>query len=80
MEYQTVTPIRHAAELLGQRGLARVCGVSNPAVLKWLRAGHLPRSAWTGEADYPEKIEMATAGQVTADDLLACRPRPGGYP
>lgn len=77
--YKTDTPIRRAERILGQRGLARVCGVANPAVLKWIRAGHLPRTAWTGEADYPAMIERATVGAVTAAALLACRPRSGGY-
>lgn len=80
MDYQTNTPIRQAAELLGQRGLARACGVSNPAVIKWLRAGHLPRSSWTGETNYPALIELATSGQVTAAQLLECKPRASGYP
>lgn len=79
MDYKIDTPIRQAERILGQRGLARACGIANPAVLKWIRSGHLPRTSWTGETNYPAMIEQATAGAVTAAALLACRPRAGGY-
>jgi len=35
---------------------ANVCGVSRQAVYKWLLANKLPRTEWTGETNYAEKI------------------------
>lgn len=40
------------------------------AVNKWLRAGRLPRTEYTGETQYAVALERATGGQITAADLL----------
>lgn len=54
---QTLTPfeaLQLAVEKLGQSGLARVCGVSQPAVWKWLQSSKmLP-------GKYVLKVEAAT--------------------
>lgn len=59
----------------GPAQVASVCGVSRPAVDKWLRKGRLPRTEWTGETDYANKIASACqtkdpASVVTRDGLL----------
>lgn len=38
---------------------AKICGVTRPAVEKWIIAGRLPRTDWTGETNYSEKIYKA---------------------
>lgn len=35
----------------------------------------MPRTEWTGETGYAEKIEAVTAGKVTRADLLAAWPK-----
>jgi hypothetical protein len=40
------------------------------AVSKWLRAGRLPRTEYTGETKYAQVLERAVDGQVTAEQLL----------
>ena len=66
-------PITRAIEIAGLQGVAVACGVSYQAVRKWEKSGHLPRTEWTGETDYSEKIERITAGLVTRDQLLGTR-------
>ncbi len=49
------------------------------AVIKWVRKGHLPRTEWTGETNYAERIASAIDGIVSREELLSTRPgRRGG--
>lgn len=49
---------------------AEVCGVSVRAVYKWLGAGRLPRTDYTGETNYAQKLADASGGNFTAQWLL----------
>lgn len=62
--------ISKAIDLVGLAVLARACDVSYQAVQKWNLKGRLPRSEWTGETNYASRIEEATHGQITRDQLL----------
>ena len=71
----TVTPLEKAFHLCGgPHGLAEVCLVTRPAVLRWRKRGRLPRTEWTGETHYAEAIEAATNGAVTKTELLSYVP------
>ena len=61
-------------EVGGFNEMSRICGVCVSAVYRWYERGHLPRTEWTGETHYAEKIEAATKGAITKDELLAHRP------
>ncbi len=63
--------ITKAIEVAGLQPLATACGVSYQAVRKWERKGKLPRSDWTGETHYADKIQKATHGEVTKEQLLS---------
>ncbi len=45
----------------GANASARACGVSVRAVYKWLAADSLPRTEYTGETDYVERLAAAAA-------------------
>lgn len=45
----------------GVANSATVCGVSQRAIYKWLSAGALPRTEYTGETHYAERIATAAA-------------------
>lgn len=62
--------IQRAADLIGTYKIAEACGVRGPSVYKWLEKGRLPRTEWSGETNYAEKIEIATDGQVKKIELL----------
>lgn len=72
-----MTPIQRVFDLLkGPSGVARSLGdqgirITPWAVNKWLRAGRLPRTEYTGETHYARALERAVDGQVTAAELLA---------
>ena len=69
------TPLEMAFRLCrGAHGFAQVCGVTRHAVLKWQKRGRLPRTEWTGETQYAEKIEAATHGAITKAELLSYVP------
>jgi hypothetical protein len=48
-----------------------VCGVSQRAIYKWLSAEALPRTDYTGETNYAQRLADASSGQFTAAWLLA---------
>lgn len=52
-------------------GVAQVCGVTVRAVYKWLKLGRLPRTDYTGETDYANRIANETGGKYTASEILS---------
>ena len=50
--------------------VADVCGVSQRAIYKWMNNGKLPRTEYTGETNYAEKIALASNGLFSADAVL----------
>lgn len=54
------------------RGAAKACNVSVRAVYKWLSAGRLPRTDYTGETAYAKKLADATGGKYSASQILLC--------
>lgn len=64
-------PLSEAISIVGLSSLARGVGLTHQALRKWERAGRMPRTEWTGETAYAEKIEELTGGQVTKARLLA---------
>lgn len=68
-------PLERAVRILGgYSATGRVCGVSFMSVIKWVKKGHLPRTEWTGETNYAEKIASALDGIVSREELLSIRP------
>lgn len=63
-------PISKAISLCGLKKLESVLQVSYQAIRKWEKAGRLPRTEWTGETNYAEKIANACEGNVTVEELL----------
>lgn len=68
--------ITKAIEIAGLQPLADGLGVTYQAVRKWEKAGHLPRTEWTGETDHSSGIERLTNRKVTKKALLSVRPPP----
>ena len=62
--------ISKAIEIVGICKLATACGVRYQSIYKWEAKGRVPRTDWTGETDYASRIEEATKGVVTRDQLL----------
>jgi DNA-binding transcriptional regulator YdaS (Cro superfamily) len=59
-----------AKQILGSyEAIGRVCGVSGKAVMKWVAAGRLPRTEYTGETAYSRRISEATNGAIRREDL-----------
>lgn len=50
--------------------VARACELTPRAIYKWIGNGSLPRTDYTGETKYAEKIAQASDGQFTADQIL----------
>lgn len=54
----------------GPVSAAKVCGIRRQAVDKWLSKGCLPRTDYTGETNYAQRLAAASSGQFTAEWLL----------
>ncbi|EHW0058491.1 DNA-binding protein [Escherichia coli] len=44
--------------------------MSSRAIYKWMDNGKLPRTEYTGETNYAEKIALASNGLFSADAIL----------
>lgn len=49
---------------------SKVCGVTRQAVDKWMQNCCLPRTEYTGETLYAEKLAEASGGAFSAAELL----------
>lgn len=63
--------LSESIRIVGLSKLARELGVTYQAIRKWEAAGRLPRTEWTGETRYADRIVELTAGGVTREQLLA---------
>ena len=66
-----VTSLEDAIDKSGGAGaVAGMCGFTSPrAVYKWIANGSLPRTEYTGETDYADRMAKASKGAFTAKQL-----------
>lgn len=50
--------------------VAIACGVSARAIYKWIDRGSLPRTDFTGETTYAQKISTVSGGQFSEQQIL----------
>jgi len=63
--------LKEAISAVGGVGrAASICGVSPRAVYKWVAAGGLPRTDFTGETNYAERLSTATNRAFEPEWLL----------
>lgn len=62
--------LSQAIAIVGLSELARGLGVTYQAIRKWEAAGRLPRTEWTGETGYADKIVAMSGGAVRKADLM----------
>lgn len=70
----TSHPLQKAIARLGLYKLARELGLTHQALRKWQRMGRLPRTEWTGETNYAERIVALCADDVTVEELKGVWP------
>ncbi|KAF0804906.1 regulatory protein [Alcanivorax xiamenensis] len=59
----------------GVASVSRLLGISPRAIYKWLEAGSLPRTEYSGETDYAQKLARLDAVEHSASEILElCRP------
>lgn len=66
-----VTSLEEAIEKAGGAGaVAALCDFTSPrAIYKWIAKNALPRTEYTGETDYADRIAKASKGAFTAKQL-----------
>lgn len=55
----------------GRTQVAEITGVSYMAVKKWEKNGHFPRTEYTGETNYTQKLYEASGGVLSVDEMLS---------
>lgn len=68
-------PLEQAIACIGLARLARELALTPPALRKWQRAGRLPRTEWTGETSYAEKISALCEGSPSIEQLKGPWPK-----
>lgn len=66
--------ITRVIEIAGLVPTAEAVGLSYQAVRKWETRGFLPRTEFTGETNYAEKLSALVDNEVTVEELLSMRP------
>ncbi|MFK3973742.1 hypothetical protein ACI2KS_23805 [Pseudomonas sp. NPDC087358] len=62
--------LKHAVSAVGGiSAAARMCHVSSRAINKWVAAGRLPRTEYTGETQHAENLARGCNGAFTAQSL-----------
>jgi hypothetical protein len=62
-----MNPIKRAVEFVGGiSNAARLCKVSSRAVNKWISAGRLPRTEYTGETHHADNLAAGSNGHFSA--------------
>lgn len=65
-----MNPMQFAIEAVGgQTAAARLCGLSNVAIHKWVKNAALPRTEYTEKTNYSEVLAVASQGKFTAEWL-----------
>lgn len=49
--------------------MAKYLGLTQRGVNKWFHDGMPPRTEYTGETDYAERLSAAVGGEITPDEL-----------
>ena len=64
-----MSALKDSITAIGVGAAADACGVSIRAVYKWMASGSLPRTDFTGETNYAERLAAASLGGFTAEWL-----------
>ncbi|HCB2882991.1 TPA: hypothetical protein SCR51_001255 [Citrobacter freundii] len=66
-----MNPMQLAIDAVGgQTAAARLCGLSNVAIHKWVKNAALPRTEYTEKTNYSQVLADASKGKFTAEWLL----------
>ena len=65
MKEEALPTLSEAIKNIGVLATSLACGCSQRAVYKWIEKGSLPRTDFTGETNYAEKIANASHGKYS---------------
>jgi hypothetical protein len=68
-------PLERAIAKVGLGRLACAIGKTHQAMRKWQRAGRMPRTEWTGETRYAQRIADLCDGAPSVQELLGPWPK-----
>lgn len=62
--------LNKAFKKVGKTELARQLGIRHQSMNGWHLKNKMPRTEYSGETSHAMKIQIATEGEVTVEDLL----------
>jgi len=67
MYKDTLPTLTEAIKEVGVITISSACGCSVRSIYKWMKKGSLPRTDFTGETNYAEKIALASHGKFSTE-------------
>lgn len=71
MQDEKLPTLTEAIKEVGVTQISSACGCSVRSIYKWMKKGSLPRTDFTGETNYAEKIAKASHGKFTTELIKA---------
>lgn len=68
------TALNKAFKIMPKSQIAKRLGISYQSMNQWHDKNKLPRTEWSGETNWAQKIQELTEGKVTVTDLLGSVP------
>ncbi len=67
MQKEKLPSLSEAIKAVGVLETSLACGCSQRAIYKWMKKGSLPRTDFTGETNYAERIANASCGKFSVE-------------
>ncbi|HAO9103770.1 TPA: DNA-binding protein [Escherichia coli] len=67
MKNEKLPSLSEVIRSVGVLAISRSCGCSKRAIYKWMKNEALPRTDYSGETNYAEKIAGASGGKFSVD-------------
>jgi len=67
MQHVKKVTLVQAIKDIGVKATSIACGCSVRSIYKWMKKGSLPRTDYSGETDYAEKISIASMGKYSTE-------------
>ena len=71
MGFISETPLYRVVKAVGgQVKAGEICDVTAAIIGRWIKRGYLPRTEYTGETNYAERLSIATNGFFSKEWIL----------
>ncbi|MGY6358007.1 DNA-binding protein [Citrobacter amalonaticus] len=69
MQEEKLPTLSEVIKSIGVVAISTACGCSKRAIYKWMEKDSLPRTDFTGETNYAEKISNISSGRFSVEQI-----------